>query len=138
MPTVPKGSLVLISGPSGFLGARKSAHTHSSQPTPLTETDLSSRKCRSTFRRRPIEPNRTRNKRGYPTTTADCAQQLLEHGFRVRGTVRSQDKGQYLADLFKKQGYGEDKFEFVIVEDVEAVRLSALSSALFSEARTGY
>ncbi|KAG0661671.1 methylglyoxal reductase (NADPH-dependent) gre2 [Rhodotorula mucilaginosa] len=71
MPTVPKGSLVLISGPSGFLGAH-------------------------------------------------CAQQLLEHGFRVRGTVRSQDKGQYLADLFKKQGYGEDKFEFVIVEDVEA------------------
>lgn len=106
------------------------------QPTPLTEpTTLSSCKCRSTFRRR---SNRTRNKRGYPTTTVDCAQQLLEHGFRVRGTVRSQDKGQYLADLFKKQGYGEDKFEFVIVEDVEAVRLSALSSALFSEARTRY
>ena len=56
----------------------------------------------------------------------------------MRGTVRSQDKGQYLADLFKKQGYGEDKFEFVIVEDVEAVRLFALSSRFVLEARTGH
>ncbi|POY72851.1 hypothetical protein BMF94_4106 [Rhodotorula taiwanensis] len=69
MPVIEKGSLVLISGPSGYLGAH-------------------------------------------------CAEELLKHGFRVRGTVRSQDKGEYLVDLFEK--YGRDKFEYVIVEDVEA------------------
>lgn len=94
---------------------------------------MSSCKCRSTF----SEPNPEQTRISH-TTTVDCAQQLLEHGFRVRGTVRSQDKGQYLADLFKKQGYGEDKFEFVIVEDVEAVRLFALSSRFVLEARTGH
>ncbi|BGP57958.1 hypothetical protein JCM8202_002143 [Rhodotorula sphaerocarpa] len=67
MPTVPKGSLVLISGPSGYLGAH-------------------------------------------------CAFQLLEHGFRVRGTVRSKEKGEYLKQLFQ----GEGEFDYVIVEDVEA------------------
>ncbi|BGP03186.1 putative uncharacterized oxidoreductase [Rhodotorula toruloides] len=69
MPAVPASSFVLISGPSGFLGAH-------------------------------------------------VAQQLLQAGFRVRGTVRSKEKGQYLVDRFKQQGL--DKFEFVIVEDVEA------------------
>mgnify|MGYP006969722256 CR=1 FL=1 len=37
MPTVPKGSLVLISGPSGFLGARKSTHARSRDTLSLTE-----------------------------------------------------------------------------------------------------
>ena len=44
---------------------------------------------------------------------------FLEAGFTVRGTVRSQLKGKYLADLFSKYG---DKFEFVIVEDIEKVQ----------------
>ena len=40
---------------------------------------------------------------------------LLEAGYAVRGTVRSQDKGAYLTDKFKAFG---DKFEFVIVKDI--------------------
>ncbi|WWC90733.1 uncharacterized protein L201_005670 [Kwoniella dendrophila CBS 6074] len=40
---------------------------------------------------------------------------LLSKGYNVRGTVRSDSKGKYLANLFKgKQG----KFDFVIVEDI--------------------
>ncbi|BGP27383.1 hypothetical protein JCM10295v2_006351 [Rhodotorula toruloides] len=69
MPAVPASSFVLISGPSGFLGAH-------------------------------------------------VAQQLLQAGFRVRGTVRSNEKGQYLVDHFKQQGL--DNFDFVVVEDIEA------------------
>jgi len=41
--------------------------------------------------------------------------ELLEHGFTVVGTVRSDSKGQYLKKQFSKYG---DKFSFVIVEDV--------------------
>lgn len=41
--------------------------------------------------------------------------ELLEHGFTVVGTVRSDEKGQYLKKQFSKHG---DKFSFVIVEDV--------------------
>lgn len=33
--------------------------------------------------------------------------------------MRSKEKGQYLVDRFKQQGL--DKFEFVVVEDIEAV-----------------
>ncbi|GAA5856956.1 hypothetical protein JCM9279_005030 [Rhodotorula babjevae] len=44
--------------------------------------------------------------------------QLLERGFRVRGTVRSQDKGDYLRQLLAKDGL-DSKFEVAIVEDVE-------------------
>lgn len=46
---------------------------------------------------------------------------LLAQGFDVRGTVRSQEKGEYL----KKKFSGESdktlkgKFEYVIVEDIE-------------------
>lgn len=39
---------------------------------------------------------------------------LLSNGYKVRGTVRSKDKGQYLKKLF--DGVGE--FEYVIVEDI--------------------
>ncbi|PWN50492.1 NAD(P)-binding protein [Violaceomyces palustris] len=42
--------------------------------------------------------------------------QLLERGYKVRGTVRSEDKGEYLKELFKEYG---DGFEFVIAEDLE-------------------
>ncbi|TNY24036.1 hypothetical protein DMC30DRAFT_413521 [Rhodotorula diobovata] len=45
-------------------------------------------------------------------------QQLLERGFRVRGTVRSKDKGDYLKQLLAKDGL-DSKFEVAIVEDVE-------------------
>ncbi|CEQ42764.1 SPOSA6832_04619, partial [Sporobolomyces salmonicolor] len=42
------------------------------------------------------------------------AQQLINRGFRVRGTVRSAEKGEYLTNLVKS-----DKWSYVIVEDVE-------------------
>lgn len=41
---------------------------------------------------------------------------LLSKGFFVRGTIRSESKGKYLQNLFKQFG---DKFEFVVVEDIE-------------------
>ncbi|TFK33136.1 D-lactaldehyde dehydrogenase [Crucibulum laeve] len=40
---------------------------------------------------------------------------LLERGYAVRGSVRSQEKGAYLQDYFKTYG---NKFEIVIVEDI--------------------
>ncbi|KAI0827010.1 NAD-P-binding protein [Trametes gibbosa] len=40
---------------------------------------------------------------------------LLEQGFSVRGTVRSESKAIHLRDVFKSFG---DKFEVVIVEDI--------------------
>ncbi|OSD07837.1 NAD-P-binding protein [Trametes coccinea BRFM310] len=40
---------------------------------------------------------------------------LLEHGFSVRGTVRSESKAAHLRKLFNSYG---DKFEVVIVEDI--------------------
>ncbi|KAN0064118.1 hypothetical protein ACQY0O_003285 [Thecaphora frezii] len=49
-----------------------------------------------------------------------CVHQLLERGHRVRGTVRSQVKGEYLRTLFKRHG---DRFSFVIAEDLEKPRV---------------
>ncbi|CEL54500.1 Putative NADPH-dependent methylglyoxal reductase GRP2 OS=Candida albicans (strain SC5314 / ATCC MYA-2876) GN=GRP2 PE=1 SV=2 [Rhizoctonia solani AG-1 IB] len=40
---------------------------------------------------------------------------LLEAGYKVRGTVRSTSKGDYLVELFKSYG---PKFKYVIVEDI--------------------
>ncbi|CAA7269674.1 unnamed protein product [Cyclocybe aegerita] len=42
---------------------------------------------------------------------------LLQQGYRVRGTVRSAEKGKFMSDYFAKIGYG-DAFEFVIVQDI--------------------
>ena len=42
------------------------------------------------------------------------------NGYRVRGTVRSTEKGEYLKKLF--DGVGE--FEYVIVEDIAKVSSS--------------
>ena len=39
--------------------------------------------------------------------------ELLARGFRVRGTVRSEAKGDWLVDRFG------DKFKYVVVPDVE-------------------
>ena len=46
-------------------------------------------------------------------------QDLLEHGFSVRGTVRSESKAAYLRDYFKAHG---DRFEIAIVEDIAKAR----------------
>lgn len=45
-----------------------------------------------------------------------CVYQLLERGHKVRATVRSDDKGKYLQQLFKKYS---DNFNFIIAEDLE-------------------
>ena len=44
---------------------------------------------------------------------------FLEHGYAVRGTVRSEGKATYLRDYFKTFG---DKFEIAIVPDITKVR----------------
>ena len=43
---------------------------------------------------------------------------LLEKGYSVRGTVRSEEKGQYLKQVFAEYG---DKFELFIVPDITKV-----------------
>ena len=46
---------------------------------------------------------------------------LLERGFTVRGTVRTEDKGKFMIEYFcKSLGYG-DKFEVVVVDDIVKV-----------------
>lgn len=47
---------------------------------------------------------------------------LLENGYSVRGTVRSESKGKHLEEIFKEYG---DKFEIVVVEDITKVRLTS-------------
>ncbi len=44
---------------------------------------------------------------------------LLENGFAVRGTVRSESKAAHLRSYFKAFG---DKLEFVVVGDITKVR----------------
>jgi len=50
---------------------------------------------------------------------------LLEKGYVVRGTVRSEGKGKFLKDLFKSYG---NKLETVVVADMSAVRPLYLAS----------
>ncbi len=40
---------------------------------------------------------------------------LLEKGYTVRGTVRSESKGQYLSKIFANHG---NRFEYAIVKDI--------------------
>lgn len=70
MATIDKGSLVLVTGVSGFIAS----HT---------------------------------------------ANQFLEAGYRVRGTVRSLNKADWLYKLFDEK-YGKGKFEAVEVPDMMA------------------
>ena len=48
---------------------------------------------------------------------AHVADQLLQKGYKVRGTVRDAVKHQWLEDLFS-QKYGNDKFELITVKDM--------------------
>lgn len=43
---------------------------------------------------------------------------LLEKGYRVRATVRSESKSRHLSEYFKKFG---DKLEFVVISDIAKV-----------------
>ena len=47
-------------------------------------------------------------------------QHFLDEGISVVGTVRSKDKGEYLANLFKGS---KVPFEYVIVEDIGQVSM---------------
>jgi len=47
---------------------------------------------------------------------AHVAEQLLQKGYSVRGTVRTASKAEYLKKRFEQ--YGQDKFSYVIVEDL--------------------
>ncbi|KXN81602.1 Putative NADPH-dependent methylglyoxal reductase GRP2 [Leucoagaricus sp. SymC.cos] len=47
---------------------------------------------------------------------------LLEQGYSVRGAVRSASKGKYLQDYFGERGFGHDKLEIVVVDDMTKVR----------------
>ena len=67
-PAIPIGSVVLVTGISGYIGSH-------------------------------------------------VADQLLQSGFRVRGTVRNKSKAKWVKELFAKK-YGEDKIEIVIVADM--------------------
>jgi uncharacterized protein YbjT (DUF2867 family) len=58
---------------------------------------------------------------------ANTADQFLEHGFKVRGTARSAEKGQAVTKIFQDK-YGKDKFELVEVADLAAE--GALTEAL--------
>ena len=44
---------------------------------------------------------------------------LLDQGYSVRGTVRSESKAKHLRELFSKYG---DKLELVVVPDITKVR----------------
>ncbi|WWC94420.1 hypothetical protein V866_001262 [Kwoniella sp. B9012] len=48
---------------------------------------------------------------------AQVVKAFLDQGYNVRGTVRSDDKGGYLQDIFKDC---KGKFEYVIVKDISA------------------
>jgi len=45
---------------------------------------------------------------------------LLEHGYRVRGAVRSEEKGAHLKKIFSAYNH---KFELVVVPDITKVSL---------------
>jgi len=53
-------------------------------------------------------------------TISHTVQAFLDEGINVVGTVRSKDKGEYLADLFKGS---KANFDYVIVEDIGQVSL---------------
>lgn len=67
-PAIPIGSLVLVTGISGYIGSH-------------------------------------------------IADQLLQAGYRVRGTVRDEIKGAWVRDLFAEK-YGQDRIEIAMVADM--------------------
>ncbi len=50
---------------------------------------------------------------------------LLEKGFSVRGTVRSQKKAEVLSDYFEDKMY-EGRFKSIIVPNIQKVRIGML------------
>lgn len=56
---------------------------------------------------------------------------LLEQGYSVRGTVRTADKGKHLTEYFGKLGFGGDKLEVVVVDDITRVSYISSTSSSF-------
>lgn len=54
--------------------------------------------------------------------------QLLARGARVRATVRSDDKGAVLRELFQHAG---DRFQYVLVGDIEKVGIQSIFHLFF-------
>ena len=50
------------------------------------------------------------------------AKKLLEEGFAVRGTVRSDDKSVYLKKLYSSFG---ERFEYAVVPDITKVKFTS-------------
>lgn len=48
------------------------------------------------------------------------ARTLLEKGYAVRGTVRSEAKGKHLYKIFEKYG---DRFEVIVIENIAQVSI---------------
>jgi nucleoside-diphosphate-sugar epimerase len=83
MVAIEKGSLVLVTGASGFIAT---------YIPPIQSQSFA-------------EPRR------------HVVRELLRAGFKVRGTVRSASKGEYLMDLSKDEG----EFQYAIVADMGRV-----------------
>jgi hypothetical protein len=60
---------------------------------------------------------------------AHLTSHLLMNGYRVRGTVRSNDKGEYLKKLY--EGVGE--FEYVIVKDIAEVSRAGVMARTYHQ-----
>lgn len=90
-PTIEKGSLVLITGVSGY-----STSTLPSQTLKIRCTNF-----------------------GIFTVASQTANQFLAAGYRVRGTVRSDEKAAWLYEVFDAE-YGNGKFTHVVVKDMMA------------------
>jgi nucleoside-diphosphate-sugar epimerase len=54
---------------------------------------------------------------------------LLERGFSVRGTVRSESKAAYLRKMFSSYG---DKYEVIVVDDITKVHSFLLSRVRYN------
>ena len=94
MPPVQKGDYILVTGASGFIGWCV-VLSHVIKICPPSDADGGL----SYF------------------IFSHTAREFLREGFRVRATVRSTSKGEYLEKLFK----GEGRFDYVIVEDITQV-----------------
>lgn len=61
------------------------------------------------------------------------ADQFLQHGYKIRGTVRDAKKNAWVASYFDKH-YGTGKFELVEIQDL--TDLEAIKKALQGKPRT--
>jgi hypothetical protein len=65
-------------------------------------------------------------------TISHTVQAFLDEGINVVGTVRSKDKGECLADLFKGS---KANFEYVIVEDIGQVSYPMNAERVMADVR---